>query len=173
MKRFMTLAAGAACMALSAGAFAQFGGTHTMDATPYQFNVRGGILVPFDDDLRDLSNVWAAIGLDYRFSKSLLKDGETFASFDWMGRSLDGQPFNVFPLIINQRFNMADGQTYWLAGLGIVFVDAGPSDSVLGGRFGVGRMLNSSLFVEGVALITGEAGNRNLSNVGLYVGYRF
>jgi hypothetical protein len=173
MKRFLTVAAGAVCMALSTGAFAQFGGTHTMDATPYQFNVRGGIIVPFDSDLRDLSDVWGAIGLDYRFSKSLLKDGETYASFDWMGRSLDGQPYNVFPLMLNQKFAMKDGQNYTFVGLGVIFFDGGPSDSVFGGRIGAGRMLNASTFVEAALVLSGEAGKRNPSNVGVYLGYRF
>ncbi len=177
MKGILSLAACAATLGLSAGAFAQFGGTHTLDATPNQFNIRGGIILPIDNSLRDLNNAWIGVGLDYRFEKSLLKLGETYLSIDWIGQSSSGTDFNVFPVMLNQRFwgeGTPGARTYTFLGLGVVFFDAGPADSVYAVRGGVGKELNNMVFVEGALTLSGKDDNgRVANNLGFYVGYRF
>lgn len=177
MKGILSLAACAATLGLSAGAFAQFGGSNTLDATPHQFNVRGGIILPIDNSLRDLNNTWIGLGLDYRFEKSLLKDGETYLSIDWIGQSSSGSGFNVFPVMLNQRFwgeGAPGARTYSFLGLGVVFFDSGPSTNVYAVRGGLGKELNEMVFVEGsITLSEKDGGGRVANNVGLYVGYRF
>ena len=177
MKRMITLVATAATLAVCTGAFAQATGSARTDMTPHYFSFRAGAVFPFDSSLSDVQKTWIGIGADWRLPSSLLKDGETYVSVDWVGQDTKGTNGNAFPIMLNQKFwgeDSGSGRAYAFAGVGVVFFDQGPSDNVLGMRGGVGKELSRMVFIEAALTLSEKAkGGQRLNSLAAYIGYRF
>ena len=177
MRRFLNAAAIVGALSLSGVSAAQ--GT-APDFYPMNMSFRLGGVFPLDDRLDDLGNSLFAFGIDYRLSKPLLPNGETFVSLDWFFGSTTGQKGNVLPLNLNHKWytsqEAAEGakRTYVFLGVGAVFIDLVSSDTVFGARVGAGMELSTNVFVEGTFFISDRASGNVRSNAfGAYIGYRF
>ncbi len=168
MKRVMLTAAIAATLGVTAVASAQ-----NTDYTPHNFSFRLGTVFPLDHHLRDVNKTFLAIGADYKFNTQYLKNGETYFSLDYIAKAWTGEKGTMWPLMINQRFMGKDG-SYWSLGAGAVNMNFSKSDTVFGARFGVGKNLGESIFVEGAFLWSDKSrGNVRATSLGFYIGYRF
>lgn len=167
MKRILTLAA------VAASVFA-FGEQQALDPTGITFRAGG---VWSLDSGKGLGNM-LGIGVDVRLPRSLMSNGESYLSGDWMAKSLAGKHNMAVPVLINQRMYLGGGEEpgrrlYAFAGLGFAVVDSTKSKTVFAGRVGAGTELGANLIAETSALITGEANGTNANTVGVYIGWRF
>jgi hypothetical protein len=182
MRRTILLAATVASMGMSGLAAAQSGGAH-IDATPYNFTFRGGVVFPLDSGFRDVSNLWLGLGLDYLFPTQLVRGGsQTFLSGDWMLRGTSGAKGDVIGVAINQRFYSAgrgmanpNYRNYFFVGLGAAFMNFTSSSTQLLGRGGFGTELGPNVIAEATLTLTGkDPGSGIRANaLGVYLGYRF
>lgn len=178
-KKFMAMAL--ATIGIVGGAFAQSDDTR-IDATPSYLTLRGGIVFPLDDNLRESSDLFFGIGLDYEFQTQLIRGSTTFFSADWWLRTSNGDNGNVFPLAINQKFYTKresryyeGGRTYFFVGAGVAVIDvAGSSSAKWMIRGGVGMEIGPNLIAEAVGTYSDESSTKvRAAGVGVYVGYRF
>jgi hypothetical protein len=178
-KKFMAMAL--AAIGIVGGAFAQSSDTR-IDATPSYLTVRGGILFPLDDNLREASDLFGAVGLDYEFPTQLIKGSTTFASVDWWFRTSNGDNGNVFPIAISQRFYSksgnsmyGEGKSYFFIGAGVAIIDvAGKSSGKWMLRGGVGTEIGPNIIAEAVATFSDESSTKVRANgIALFVGYKF
>lgn len=175
MRRYVKLTICAALTAVAGVVAAQ--SDQTLDLTPSNIQIRGGIYLPFDQNLRSISDNYAAIGVDIIFPQEWIPKSKTYLSIDWLAKSLSGAHGNVFPVMINQKWygqtynNML---TYMFVGAGATFFDVYSSDVVFGARAGVGVDLGPNVFLEGTYYWSDESSG-NVSNIGaaFYLGYRW
>lgn len=178
-KKFMAMAL--AAIGIVGGAFAQ-GSDTRIDATPSYLTFRGGIVFPLDDNLRESSDLFGGLGVDYEFPSQLIKGSLTYASLDWWFRTSNGDNGNVFPIAINQRFYgksgnsmYPDGRSYFFVGLGVAIIDvAGKSSGKWMVRGGVGTEIGPNIIAEAIATFSDESSTKVRANgIGLYLGYKF
>lgn len=149
------------------------------DYYPYNFSVRGGIAFPIDDNYSNQASSLLALGVEYTFGKSLLPNGETYFSLDYLAKDVRtiGGDGTVTPIAINQRFFLqrrADGnRTYAFVGLGASFVNYGQSNTVFSGRGGVGLELGPRIFTEATLFLGDNANGLRPDALAIYLGYRF
>lgn len=140
--------------------------------------IRGGVVVPFDDNLRDISKTFVGIGAEYTFTHQFLANSETYISLDWIAKNINGGD-SFYPVCINQRFytgnsRYGSGRAYFFVGLGETFYNLGDDSKKLGGRGGIGMEFGPSLFFEGAAFFAGkDTGGTSGNAIGAYLGYRF
>lgn len=179
-KKLMALAL--AAMGITGIAAAQSADTR-IDATPSYLTFRGGLLFPLDSNLRENSDLYGSLGVDYEFPTQLVKGSTTFASVDWWLRTSNGDNGNVFPIAINQKFYSnnkgngfyADGRSYFFIGAGVAIIDvAGKSSSKWMLRGGVGMEIGPNVIAEAIATFSDESSAKVRANgIGVYLGYRF
>jgi hypothetical protein len=168
MKRLLVLAA------LCSSAFASAQGI----GTPVNLSFRLGFVYPLDDFTRDITGNMIGFGADYYLERSMFEGGETFLSFDWMGRGMNGDKGNMFPICLNQRWFMGGdfetgNRTYYHLGAGVAIVDVVTTKTVLGLRAGYGMELGPHAFVEFNFVWSEEASGARANSIGGYLGYRF
>ena len=178
-KKVMAMAL--ATIGIVGGALAQSDDT-SIDATPSYLTFRGGLIFPLDDNLRESSDLFGAIGLDYEFKTQLLRGSTTYFSAEWWFRASNGDNGNVFPLAINQRWYTGrqspyyeGGRFYFFAGIGAAIIDvAGKSSAKWMLRGGIGTELGPNVIAEGVLTWSDESSTKVSANsVGVYLGYKF
>lgn len=156
--------------------------TTQIDATPSYLTLRGGLVFPLDDNLRENSDLYGALGLDYEFPTQLIKGSTTFASVDWWFKGSNGGNGNVFPLTITQHFYTGkgnsyyrEGRSYFFVGGGIAIIDvANKSSSKFCLRGGVGTELGPNIIAEASLTLSDRSKTDVRANaVGVYIGYRF
>lgn len=168
MKQLLALAA----IGLAAVSTAQWN-------TPTNISFRIGWVYPIDSGLRDVAPNYIGAGVDYYPDFQLLKgNGETFISFDWIGKSGSGEKGNLFPILLNHKFYAAgstpnEPRSYFTLGAGVAIVDVTSTNTVLGAKIGAGRELNQNLFFEGNLFYTDSSGGVHGTSLGFYLGYRF
>jgi hypothetical protein len=144
---------------------------------PTNLSLRLGWAYPIDNATRDATRNLIGVGADYYFQRSLLGNGETTLSVDWLGKSGSGAKGNIFPIMLNQRWynNVSDEmrRTYFFLGAGVAIVDVTSTDTVLAGRAGFGIELSEHLFGEATLIHSDAAGGARATSVGFYIGYRF
>lgn len=170
MKHFLTLGAGCALLGIgSLPAQAQF------DMSKVTMGIRAGAFFPFDDSMRDLSDIWFTLGIEGEFSAALIPNATTVVSVDWMSYN-SGARDNVFPIIVSQRWYTGElgRRTYFQVGIGAAVTDFGPADFLFAARGGVGMEFTEQYFVEANLFWTekDKADNRVFGVAG-YVGIRF
>ncbi len=173
MKAFTTLA----IIGLAAVGFTQ-SSQRSILTTPTNIALRLGLGVSFDDDVRDVMGTQIGVGFDYYFDRPLLPNGDTFLSIDWLGRGINGDKGNIFPLMLNHKWYGARNmetyrRTYAFAGLGVAVMDVESTATVLAARGGLGLELSDNIFVEGVVLLSGSKNGNSATGLGAYIGYRF
>lgn len=173
MKRWMVLAT---ALAIVPAANAQYK-EGEVDFTGW--SVRLGYVYPFEDLTRSVTGNMFGIGIDIETPWVRIVDkGESYLSFEWMGKSLDGGKGNFIPIMFNQRFTLTeDGvfgpRSYFFVGAGVVNIDVFNSGLEYGVRGGYGYEFNENLFAEASLMFTTEADNARASSVGAYIGWRF
>lgn len=168
MKRLLVLAA------LGAAAFSN---AQPIEP-PTNVAFRLGAAFVWDDNARDVTDTMIGVGFDYFLPRGLFPTGETYISIDWLGRSVDGGKGNIFPVALNHKFYMTQGdfewqRTYFFAGIGPTFMDLARADTVIGIRGGVGRYFGPNLFGEVTATLSEESQGMRANTIGVYIGYRF
>ncbi len=171
MKRIALLAA---AVGVVSAAHAQA----TADYTPTNLSVRLGFGYPLDDAVRDLTKTLIGVGVDFRLNTALIKGSETFISADWLGKSGNGAKGNIFPIMINQKFNSSMAadifpRTYGFVGVGVAIIDVKSTSTAIGARGGFGVEFGPNIFSEATLVISDNAGGAKANTVGLYIGYRF
>ncbi len=169
-----------AAIGIVGGAVAQSDDTR-IDATPSFLTFRGGLVIPWDDNLREVSDLFGGIGIDYEFPSQIVRGALTYFSADWWFRTSNGDNGNVFPLAVNFRFyNNAglsyypEGRTYFFVGVGAAIIDAGKSSAEWMLRGGVGAELGPNVIGEAVLTFSDESSTKVRANgIGFYLGYRF
>lgn len=172
---------GAAIIAAIAGSGVASAQSNTPTMSPVSASgvaIRGGFVVPLDDNLRDISKSFVGIGAEYTFTHQYLSNSETYISLDWITKNINsGDSF--YPICVNQRFytgnsKYGSGRAYFFVGLGETLYNLGDTSKKICGRGGIGMELGPSVFFEGTAFFAGKDGLGNSGNaVGAYVGYRF
>ncbi len=146
---------------------------------PTNVGVRIGWVYPIDANLRDVAPNYIGAGVDYYPNFQLLKgNGESYISFDWIGKSGSGAKGNLFPILINHKFYAADAnpnepRSYFTLGAGVAIIDVNSTNTVLAIRGGVGRELSQNLFAEANLLYTDASAGVHGTSLGFYLGYRF
>jgi hypothetical protein len=176
MRRHLKFAATAASIVVASMAFGQLE-SKPLDATPTDIQVRGGIFIPLDSNLRKVSDNFFAIGVDIIFQQQYIANSSTYLSIDWLGKSLSGEKGNVFPICINQKFygkSEGNKNTYAFVGIGATVFDVVSTNTVFGARAGLGMDLGESIFVEGT-FFWSDRSTGNVYNIGtgFYLGYRW
>lgn len=178
MRHWLGVSTVLAAIAICGSASAQYNKSD-LEVHASGFSFRGGLVLPWDAPLRDVSKTMIGLGMEYSFQKQVVKNSETYVSLDWFGKSLSGTHGNIFPLCINQRFytgasRYGTGRAYFFAGLGVTFIDVNGATDKLGARGGVGMELSQTLFAEAAAYMSGKDNGGVAGNaLGFYVGYRF
>ena len=177
--KFMAVAL--AAVGIVGGAMAQSDSTR-IDATPSFLTFRGGLVFPLDNNLREASDLFAGLGVDYEFPTQLIRGSTTYFSADWWLNTSTGDNGNVFPLAVNQRFYgkggnrfYEEGRNYFFVGLGVAIIDVGGKSS---GKWmirgGVGTEIGPNIIAEGVVTFSDESSTGVRANgIGVYLGYRF
>ncbi len=175
MKRSVLVAA--AAFGLVAAVSAQ--SRQTIDPTPSGISFRGGIVLPVDDDLRDISNSWFGFGLDYHFNKQYLKNSDTYISLDMVLASDNFDKGIYWPVMLSQKFytggdELGQNRSYFNVGLGVVFFDVSSADTRLGAKVGFGKEFGPNIFGEATFFMSRQSsGGVNAASFGAYIGYKF
>jgi hypothetical protein len=169
MKRLLVLAG----LAVSAFASAQIG-------SPVNLSFRVGAVYPLHEFTREAtSDLLIGVGVDYFFDRPLLPgNGETFLSFDWMGRGLNGDKGNMFPICLNHRWYMSgdyemSNRRYYFAGIGAAIIDVVNTNTVLAARVGAGAELGDHIYGELTFVVSDASSGARATSIGAYLGYRF
>lgn len=144
--------------------------------TPQNIAFRLGFVYPVDSTMRDVSNTFIGVGVDFPVNYRLLEGAQTVISFDWFGKSGSGAKGNAFPITLNQRWYQGEpftGRSYFFAGAGVAVVDLTSTDTVLAARVGAGREFGDFLFGELAFTYTDAARGARATALGFYIGYRF
>lgn len=177
MKRSLFLAASAFGLGSAALSQAQVGSA--IDPTPSGISIRGGFVIPIDDDLRDVAKTWSGVGLDYTFTKQYLKNSDTYVSVDYLFRSIDGGRGSFWPVMLGQKFyqggnELGENRSYINAGIGAVFFDITGSDTRLGAKIGFGKEFGPNIFGEATMFWSQQSQDGiNANSFGVWIGYRF
>lgn len=146
---------------------------------PENVAFRLGYVYPIDADLRDAASSYIGVGIDFfPTGFNLFDEGQTYVSFDWLGKSGSGAKGNVFPIMLNQRYYSDSGmpgagRTYWQFGLGVAVIDVNSTDTVLAARAGIGKEFGENLFGEANFLYSESGAGVRATSLGFYIGYRF
>ena len=169
MKRLLVIAA----FVLSAFASAQrdFG-------QPVNLAFRGGFVYSLDNFTRTQLGNLIGIGVEFFLDRSLLEGGETTLSLDWLGRGLNGDKGNLFPIMLNQRWYTGGdyesaNRTYFFVGAGVAIIDVVNTNTVIAGRSGLGAEFGEHIFGEITLVYSDASAGARASSIGLYLGYRF
>ena len=167
MKRLLVLAA----ICASAFASAQIG-------NPVNLSFRGGFVYSLDEFTRDITGNLIGFGADYYLDRSLLEGGETYLSFDWLGRGLNGDKGNLFPICLNQRwYSSGDYESanrrYYFLGIGVAVIDVVNTNTVAAARLGFGQEFGQHVFGELALVYSDASSGARATSVGAYLGYRF
>lgn len=147
--------------------------------TPTDIAFRLGAAYPIDETTRDSVRSFIGVGVDYFLPRSLVAGGETFLSFDWLGKSGSGSKGNAFPIMLNQRWynpnssNEYNRGSYFHLGAGVAIVDVTSTKTVLGARAGYGVFFGESIFGEINFVYSDDANGARATSIGGYIGYRF
>jgi hypothetical protein len=170
-KTLTTMAIGVAFLSATVSALAQ----DTDIAKPVGLQLRVGVFVPTETDIRNGSNGWFAGGVEYRLGKFLPIAGPTdlSLSLDYTAKNDD----RSVPLLLNLVQHR--GQLFYSVGAGVSFAnvveDDGSEDdkTLFGYQGGIGWDLGTGatpFFVEGKYFGTR---NKELDGFGFFVGMRF
>ncbi len=174
MKRTLLAAAVATALGVTGVASAQ--SIQPIDASPNNITLRGGVALPVDASLSNVSNTFTDIGIDYNFNNSLIKGGDTYISIDvWFK---DFSSVSAYPLAINQRFytgkNSNGLRSYFFVGVGVTWVSVTDSTfNSISARGGIGTELGQNIIAELTGYISDVAGGTRANAITLDLGYRF
>ena len=143
--------------------------------------LRLGAYFPTEDELRDFTNTWFAIGLTYQTAGIPFFGGSaTELSADLFTHQTGGSRGAVTALLASQVYEQPIGETDSLLqfriGIGLFVVDTtGPSENLFGGRVGLTFRFNSTYSVELNYDITDRFGptGARANGFSLTVGYQF
>ena len=173
MRRTLTTAAIIASLGVIGAADAQV--SNQLNASPNNITIRGGIALPADSSLSNVSSTFNNIGFEYQFGDSLFKGGDTFLSVDAFFNNFNNVV--AWPVAVNQRFytgtNAAGHRSYYFIGVGMTFVNVNASGSAIGARGGIGTELGPNIIAELGGYITDRAEGVRGNAVTFNIGYRF
>ncbi len=173
MRRTFTAAAFIATLGVCGVANAQQ--TSTINASPNNITIRGGVALPADRSLSDVSSTFINLGFEYQFGESLLKGGETYLSIDAFFNNFNNVV--AWPVAINQRFysgtNAQGHRNYFFVGLGMTFVNVSSSGSAIAARAGIGTELGPNIIAEIGGYVSDRANGVRGNAITFNVGYRF
>lgn len=165
---------------LAAVGLVSMGCAQSVFEEPTNIAFRLGYVYPIDANLRDAAPNYIGVGIDFfPTGWSLLKEGQTVVSFDWLGKSGSGAQGNVFPIMLNQRIYgdppgvATFGRTYFQFGLGVAIIDVNSTDTVLAARVGMGKEFGEKIFGEVNFIYSEAGGGARATSLGFYVGYKF
>lgn len=169
-----------AALAVGAIACAQYDQTGDLRAAAVGFGFRLGGYFPADSKLRDVKTVFIDFGIEYDFEKSLMKNGTTYVSGDWISDTFLGGR-HVADLAINQRLYTknerfaAGGTPYFYVGVGANWVHAaGVSNGTTWVvRGGIGSEFKGDYFAEVGGMLSPKVKGVNPSGLSASIGYRF
>lgn len=168
-KRLFVIAA----IAMSAFATAQDG-----FGTPVNLSFRAGFVYSIDNFTRNITGNLIGFGTEFYLDRSLVSGGETTLSLDWMGKGLNGDKGNMFPIMLNQRWYVSGNyenanRTYYYIGAGVAVIDIISTNTVAAARFGIGSEFGEHIFGELTLVYSDSSSGARASSVGVYLGYRF
>ncbi len=170
MNRFATLAL---AMVVAPAAFAQF----SDNIIPTNLDLRVGFVYPTERATRSVTGNMLAIGFNLNTNVQLIRGHSGFFSLDYMSGSLNGDNGYFLPVMYNQRFNLgqniAERQSYFFVGAGMVNVDVVRAKFVFGARGGVGVNLSENTFAEATFLWSEAVDGTRANSLGIYAGFRF
>jgi hypothetical protein len=173
MRKTLNLAAMVAAFGIAGAAVAQ---RNDADLYPYGITLRGGVAVPIDKNLTNVASALANIGVEYDLRTPLLKNGETYLTFDYFFKGFGGNGGgSVMPIMINQRMytSQLDYRSYFFFGIGAAFINVNGSGTALAARGGVGQELGPRTIAEIAAYISDRAGGARATAITFNIGYRF
>jgi len=169
-----------AALAVGAIASAQY-----QDTTPdlgqsaVGFSFRVGVYWPADNAMRDISNTFSDVGMEYELEKSLLSTGRTYISGDWISNKFVGGE-HVANLTLNQRIYTrnqrfsAGGTPYFFLGGGVEFIHVNHIDTTTWCvRGGIGAEFKGNYFIEFGGYLSPKKDGINPSGIAGSIGYRF
>ncbi len=161
-------------VALAVSAFASAQGI----SEPTNISFRFGFVYPIDIVTRGITGNMIGFGADVFLERPLFAGGETTLSVDWMGRGLNGDKGNMFPITITHRWYTGGSyedanRSYYLMGVGIAIIDVTSTKTVAAARFGLGVEFSNHLFGEMSLFYSDAASGARATAVGTYLGYRF
>ncbi|MDR3688377.1 MAG: hypothetical protein P4L46_03285 [Fimbriimonas sp.] len=172
MRRTLTAAAIIATLGVCGVANAQ---TNNLDTSPNNITIRGGVALPADTSLNNVSNSFIDLGIDYQFGNSLFKGGETYLSVDAFFNDLKN--VIAWPAAINQRFYMGQNaqghRNYFFLGIGMTWVNVTTSGSGVSARGGLGTELGPNIIAELTGYIADQTKGVRANAVTFDIGYRF
>ncbi|MEZ0325274.1 MAG: hypothetical protein ACAH95_05165 [Fimbriimonas sp.] len=174
MRKTLNLAAMVAAFGIAGSAVAQ--STSQSDLYPYGITLRGGVAVPLDRNLTNVASALANIGVEYDLRTPLLKNGETYLTFDYFFKGFGGAGGGtVLPVMINQRMYTSETtyRSYFFFGVGFAFINVNGNGTALAARGGVGQELGPRTIAEIAAIISDRAGGARATAITFNIGYRF
>jgi len=174
MRRIISAAAILTAIGVSAVAGAQ--STSSIDTSPNNITIRGGVALPIDKSLSNVSSTFTNVGLEYNFNNSLIKGGDTYLSVDAFFYNFNG--VTAYPIAVNQRFytgtNPAGRRSYFFIGVGMTWTDVSSSTyDAISARGGIGIELGPNIIAELAGYISDEAGGTRTNAITINLGYRF
>ena len=171
-----TISAAAILAAFSLAGVASAQATSSIDASPNNITIRGGVALPVDKSLSNVSNTFTDIGIEYLFNNSLIKGGETYLSVDGFFKDFKG--VTAYPVAINQRFytgnNPQGRRSYYFIGVGLTWTDVSDqTNNAISARGGIGTELGPNIIAELTGYISDVAGGTRANAVTINLGYRF
>lgn len=166
------------CLALAAsvigGAFAQ----ESEGINPNGFGIRLGAFFPADSALRDDNAILLDFGLEFEFTRPLLRGGETFLSMDLITKDFSENRGRIWALTLGHRVfqgvgDLDRGRTYLFGGLGIGWINRNGSEQGFYVKGGVGMELSGTTFAEAAVTLAGDFDNANPSGVSVSYGWRW
>ena len=172
MRRIISATAILTAICVSSVASAQ----EKLDTNPNNITIRGGVALPVDQSLSNVSSTFIDVGIDYLFNASLIKGGETYLSVDGFFNNFNG--VTAYPVAINQRFytgsNPAGRRSYYFIGIGMTWTDVTDKTyDAISARGGIGIELGQNIIAELTGYISNEAGGTRANAVAINLGYRF
>jgi len=173
MRRIFSAAAILTAIGVTAVASAQ---SSTIDASPNNITIRGGVALPVDKSLSNVSSTFTNVGLEYNFNNSLIKGGDTYLSVDAFFNNFNNVV--AYPIAINQRFytgtNPAGRRSYYFVGVGMTWTDvSNQTFGAISARGGIGIELGPNIIAELAGYISDEAGGTRANAITINLGYRF
>ncbi len=173
MRRVISAAAILTAIGATAIAGAQ---TSSIDTSPNNITIRGGVALPVDQSLSNVSNTFTNVGIEYLFNRSLIKGGDTYLSVDAFFKDFNG--VTAYPVAINQRFftgaNPAGRRSYYFVGVGLTWTSVtNKTSNGVGARGGIGIELGPNIIAELTGYISDQAGGTRANAVAINLGYRF
>jgi len=173
MRRLISAAAILTAFGVSGIAGAQ---TSSIDTSPNNVTIRGGVALPVDQSLSNVSNTFSNVGIEYLFNASLIRGGDTYLSVDAFFKDFNG--VTAYPVAINQRFytgkNPNGRRSYYFVGVGVTWTDVtNQTFNAISARGGIGIELGPNIIAELAGYISDQAGGTRANAVTINLGYRF